>query len=103
MRLRLTSLFATLALAMAFAAPAIAQTGSPNADAYQGVAGQEADGGEGDVAGVQASPTDESATADDSGSTLPFTGAELGIFALVGAALLGTGLVMRRVSRSDVA
>lgn len=103
MRLRLTSLFATLALTLAFAAPAIAQTESPNADAYQGVAGQEGDGDGGDVAGVQASPAEESGAAGDSGSTLPFTGAELGIFALVGAALLGTGLVVRRVSRSDIA
>lgn len=34
---------------------------------------------------------------------LPFTGLDLGIVALMGAALLGTGLVLRRTTRSSPA
>jgi hypothetical protein len=33
------------------------------------------------------------------GGTLPFTGAQLGLFALVGLALLATGLVLRSTGR----
>jgi hypothetical protein len=33
------------------------------------------------------------------GGTLPFTGTQLGVFALVGLALLATGLVLRSTGR----
>ena len=46
------------------------------------------------VAGVQ-TPLTQTATAD----TLPFTGSELGLFALVGAALLLGGLALRASAR----
>ena len=36
-------------------------------------------------------------------SDLPFTGLDLGIVALMGAALLGTGLVLRRTTRRSPA
>lgn len=103
MKTRFTSLFAILALTLAFAAPAMGQTESPNADAYNGVAGQEVGGGDsGDVAGVQEESTAPVAQETvKSDSTLPFTGAELGIFALVGGLLLGTGVMLRRVAGSS--
>lgn len=47
------------------------------------------------VAGVQTPPVAETATAD----TLPFTGSELGLFALVGGALLLGGLALRASAR----
>lgn len=47
------------------------------------------------VAGVQTPPVAQTASA----GTLPFTGSELGIFALVGAALLAGGVVLRASSR----
>jgi hypothetical protein len=75
-------------LALSVAGSAFAQT--PTGDAYGGLAGVQQ--GPGD----NGSPT---ATTSDSG-TLPFTGLELGVFALVGAGLLGTGLIMRRTLRS---
>jgi hypothetical protein len=39
------------------------------------------------------------ATTVKAGGTLPFTGAQLGVFALVGLALLATGLVLRSTGR----
>lgn len=47
------------------------------------------------VAGAQTPPVAQTASA----GTLPFTGSELGIFALVGAALLAGGIVLRASSR----
>lgn len=47
------------------------------------------------VAGAQSPPVAQTASA----GTLPFTGSELGIFALVGAALLAGGIVLRASSR----
>jgi hypothetical protein len=35
------------------------------------------------------------------GSTLPFTGADLALYAVVGALLVATGLVLRRYERRD--
>jgi hypothetical protein len=54
----------------------------------------------GDVAGavtdpVEAEPLSETATV----GTLPFTGAELGLLGLVGAALLGGGVLLRLSTR----
>ena len=43
----------------------------------------------------------EAAAAADTSGQLPFTGLELGVFAVIGAGLLGTGLVLRRTLRSD--
>lgn len=44
-------------------------------------------------------PSSSSAPAQQSEGSLPFTGLDLGIVALMGAALLGTGLVLRRTAR----
>jgi hypothetical protein len=84
---RLLGLFVVLGcvLALSVAGPTFAQT--PTGDAFAGV-----EQGPGENGG----PT---AAEGDSG-TLPFTGVELGVFALVGAGLLGTGLLMRRTLRS---
>jgi len=41
--------------------------------------------------------TEEAATAE----SLPFTGLDVGIVALLGAALLGTGIAVRRVARGS--
>ena len=86
------ALVACCVLALSVAGSALAQT--PTDDAYPSP---------GDLAGVtqggnggNGGPT---ATASDSG-TLPFTGLELGVFALVGAGLLGTGLILHRTLRS---
>jgi hypothetical protein len=76
-------------LALGVAGPTFAQT--PTGDAYGGLAGVEQ--GPGD----SGNPT---AAESGNGGTLPFTGVELGVFALVGAGLLGTGLLMRRTLRS---
>jgi hypothetical protein len=87
---RLLGLFVVLGclVALSVAGPTFAQT--PTGDAYGGLAGVEQGPGE------NGGPT----TAEGDSGTLPFTGVELGIFALVGAGLLGTGLLMRRTLRS---
>jgi hypothetical protein len=46
-------------------------------------------------------PTSENRQVETSESDLPFTGLELGIFALAGAALLGSGLAIRRLARAQ--
>lgn len=48
-------------------------------------------------------PTPPSAPAQQQEGDLPFTGLDLGIVALMGAALLGTGLVLRRTTRRSPA
>lgn len=91
-RLVKLTLMATCVLAFMIAGTAYAQT--PTGDTYGGLAGiaQGPTGGE-----TAAQPA---AAADTSGQ-LPFTGLELGVFAVIGAGLLGTGLVLRRTMRSD--
>jgi len=82
---------------MTFAGAAFAQT--PTGDAYGGVAGlqQGSSGGGGGGGEAPAQP----ASQPQGGGNLPFTGFELGMAALMGAGLLGTGLVLRRTLRSD--
>jgi hypothetical protein len=82
-------LVASCVLALMVAGPAMGQT--PTGDTYGGLAGIAQ--GPGDTGG--------SAAAADTGGELPFTGLELGVFAVIGAALLGTGLVLRRTVRSN--
>ncbi len=96
-RLLILAAVVTAALAL-MSASAFAQT--PTGDAYGGLAGisQGPAGGEGDSAGVSAGTT---ATAADTGDELPFTGLELGVFAIIGAGLVGTGLVLRRTIRTQ--
>lgn len=52
---------------------------------------------------VEVSPTAvETEAVESSGSTLPFTGLDVGILALVAAALGGAGLVLRRLTATGV-
>lgn len=118
----------TLFLASAVAASAVlslggaayAATASPTQDTYSGTAGQQQAGStpppQDAVAGKQQGSAQGSAPAGSESNgavapttsrapsgaagTLPFTGLELGFAALVGAALLGTGLVLRRGVRA---
>jgi hypothetical protein len=93
-RLVKLTLMATCVLALMIAGTAYAQT--PTGDTYGGLAGIAQGPSGGDTAG-------ETAAAADTSGQLPFTGLELGVFAVIGAGLLGTGLVLRRTMRSDVA
>jgi hypothetical protein len=85
------ALVASCVLALMVAGSALAQT--PTGDTYGGLAGI-AQGPSGGNAGG-------SAAAADTGGELPFTGLELGVFAVIGAGLLGTGIVLRRTLRSQ--
>ena len=91
-RLVKLTLMATCVLALMIAGTAYAQT--PTGDTYGGLAGIAQGPSGGDTAG-------ETAAAADTSGELPFTGLELGVFAVIGAGLLGTGLVLRRTMRSD--
>lgn len=76
----------------ALAGSAFAQS-SPTEDAYgiqQGI-DQGSTGGSSDNGG----------TTQASSGSLPFTGLEVGLLALIGAGLVGTGVVVRRLSRSS--
>lgn len=99
-RLLILAAVVTAALAL-MSVSAFAQT--PTGDAYGGLAGISqgpagGNGSGGESAGVSAGST---ATTADTGGQLPFTGLELGVFAVVGAGLLGTGLVLRRTLRTN--
>jgi hypothetical protein len=59
-----------------------------------GVAGAQAGGDQGGNA-----PVEDSLAQTGSAGTLPFTGTELGLFALVGGALLVGGVLLRRSAR----
>lgn len=87
-------------------APVLDQYGNPVAGAGEtpddGAAAGGADGGDEVVAGESAEPLDTAAGADESGA-LPFTGAELTFLFLAGAALAGSGLLLRRVGRAGSA
>lgn len=118
----ITSLLA-VALALVLAVPAVAQT-SPTTNAYGGAQGVLPEtlsgGGSGDVIPPPSTPDEgvEEATGGDAPKTtvktergggapatttgsLPFTGFETGLVGLAGLLLLGTGLAIRRASRSD--
>jgi hypothetical protein len=83
--------------ALGFAGTAIAQT--PTSDTYNIVAGlQEESGGGG---GGGNAPQQQQAQPAEKGGNLPFTGFEAGMAALLGVALIGTGLVVRRTVRSS--
>jgi multisubunit Na+/H+ antiporter MnhB subunit len=82
MRLKLSVLLAVVcAVALALAGPAAAQNPSENAYA----------------------PSTCTACTGTSSGTLPFTGIDVGLLAVVGVSLAGVGLVMRRRigSRTD--
>ena len=82
--------------ALGFAGTAIAQT--PTSDTYNIVAGlQEESGGGG---GGGNAPAQQQKPAEKGGN-LPFTGFEAGMAALLGVALIGTGLAVRRTVRSS--
>lgn len=103
-RIRLTtSVAAAIAcLALAFGGTAVAQQ-TPADDTYGGLAAEQqassttGNPGDGDDSSTPGSPVNTSA--DDSNGSLPFTGFQLGIALVAGAALLGTGFVVRRSVR----
>ena len=87
MGIKMKALCAVLALTMMLvAAPAYAQQVNPTQEAYSVTA-----------ANVQ----EQVSGTEESDSSLPFTGLELGIVLAAGVALLGTGLAVRRISRSQ--
>jgi hypothetical protein len=102
MRPILAILLATF-LVGGFAATASAQ--SPTQDAYGGVLGEQVGGGDnaaGDTGGDVAGETVAVTQAQASGS-LPFTGLDLTVVVLIGAALVGLGFSLRWASRRTTA
>jgi hypothetical protein len=91
---RLALLMAVAAIALAVAAPAYAQTAV--SDAYGGKGGG--------IVGTVNSGNGPSASGPQqvqasSGSSLPFTGLDVGLLALGGVALVGVGVGLRRFAR----
>jgi hypothetical protein len=85
MRNKFKLLFAVLAVTLLVAAPAYAQ--NPTQDAYS-------------ITAAKVQEQVSSTGSSDSGS-LPFTGLQLTVVLAAGIVLLGTGLVVRRMSRSQ--
>lgn len=81
---------------LAFAAPAaMAQSGTEGYGGSNVVAGLEQGGGGDTGTPVQATT--------NQGSSLPFTGADLGVLAVAGGLLLGLGLGLRRLTHRPTA
>ena len=99
MRTRMTIIALALVAALASAAPAVAQN-TPQQDAYGGVIAEVVTPSkpkpQQQVAAQQQAPV-----AAAPSSALPFTGLQVTLVLLAGAALLGTGLVLRRVTGGD--
>lgn len=113
---RLVTVTAMLCLSLAFVAGPAQAADTPTSDAYSGIAGQVGSGGgnpdlnetagaeeEGAAAPSEASEPEAVSVAGTSESgTLPFTGFQAGLLALVAAALIGCGMVLRRAARPTV-
>lgn len=102
---RITAFLAVALLALAFASSAFGQ--SATEDAYGGTAGtQQFGGGGGNGTGgggggePEAVMTSSSTSSSSSSGSLPFTGLDLGLIALAGGALVGTGLLVRRTTQT---
>lgn len=75
-----------LALVLLAVTAGIASAQNATQDAYGGLLGQQSSSGP---------------TAKQSGASLPFTGFDVALVALIGVGLVGTGLVVRRTVRSN--
>jgi hypothetical protein len=94
MKLKTATILAVICAVLAVPGTALAT--SPTQDAYSGVAGvQQSSNQPVAAAAVEVGPV-STEEVESSGATLPFTGLEVGLIALVGAALLGGGVVMYR-------
>lgn len=92
MKLKAATILAVLCAVLAVPGTALAT--SPTQDAYSGVAGVQQSSNQ-PVAAVEVGPV-STEEVESSGATLPFTGLEVGVIALVGAVLLGGGVLMYR-------
>lgn len=88
---------------LAFAGTALAQ--SPTGDAYSGVLGVQQNGGNSGGGNAPtasksapSAPSNVQHTTTAGNKSLPFTGFQLGLVALAGAGLLGSGFALRRAS-----
>jgi hypothetical protein len=75
-----------LALILLSVTASVAMAGNATQDAYGGLLGQQSSSGP---------------TAKQAGASLPFTGFDVAIVALLGIGLVATGLVVRRTVRSN--
>lgn len=99
MKLKTATIIAVICAVLAV--PGTAFAASATQDAYSGVAGVQENGSTPPSAQVEAVETGPVSTeaVETSGGTLPFTGLEVGLIALFGAALLGGGVVLHRANR----
>jgi hypothetical protein len=77
----------------AVAAPAMANS-SPSQGTYGGSAANQ-------LSQVQSLTTDSNTTASTTASSLPFTGLNVGLVAVIAVVLLGSGFALRIRARSD--
>ncbi len=110
-KLRMMFAVVTAISALALPSAALANSGQQG---YSGpnsaVAGINSSGGGGNgptsstpAAVVEEAPAVEAAAVESNGSSLPFTGLDVGYVAAAGALLLGVGFMLRRVSHRPTA
>lgn len=99
MKLKAATILAVLCAVLAV--PGAAMATSSTGDSYSGVAGVQNSNNTPPSAQVEAAAVESGPVSTEevtsSGSTLPFTGLEVGLIALVGVALLGGGVAMYRL------
>jgi hypothetical protein len=101
--MRIKTAISLMVVAALLVIPSAAFATSPTTDNYSGVQGVSSSGTTPPSAGVNAAteevaPVSEEAVSS-SGSSLPFTGLDVGVIALVGLGLIGTGVALYRVNR----
>src|SRR3954453_20091288 len=99
MRTRMTIIALALVAALATTAPAFAQN-TPQQDAYGGVIAEVVTPSKPKPQQKAAAKQAPVAATQPTQSALPFTGLQVTLVLLAGAALLGTGLVLRRATGS---
>jgi len=103
-KIYLVSVTAICVLVLAFgASTAGAQTGSEQGYDESGLLGSVDQGGgsEGGASEGAGSAPQVASASESSGGSLPFTGLDVGIVLLLGAAAVGTGLALRHVVRTQ--
>jgi hypothetical protein len=103
-KLRITFAIVAVLSALVLPTAALANSGqSGYGGPNSAVAGINSSGGNGPTSSapspvVEEAPTVAAAEVESSGSTLPFTGLDVGYIAAAGIVLLGMGFLLRRVS-----
>jgi len=90
-----------LTTALVLALPGVSMAASATQSGYSNTQPVVKNDNTGGGSKPSATPVAAAPTTSNNGSSLPFTGAEVGLIAVAGLALAGTGFALRRASREQ--